>query len=339
MMPPTTMEAWTYTSASGGLEKNLTFQTSTRAPAPKPGFVLVQVISASINPVDYKLPELPFGIGQLIISTPSSPGLDFCGRVVTATGDFNEGQKVFGRLDPTQFGSLGQYVLAPLAGCVALPEGVSCDEGAAIGTAAVTAYQCLLKGAEDGELKGKSVFIHGGSGGVGVWGIQIAKTLGAKVTTTCSSKNADMLMSLGADEVIDYTEGHLVEKLEAKGQVFDLIVDNVGLPVELYFAAHRFTKTGAQYVQVGGGMSFASTRAMMSKRLTPRFLGGGERPFTFLMCHNDPKDFAQIAKWVQEKRIKVVFDQIFEYEDVPKAYEKLKTGRAKGKIVVHVTKG
>lgn len=338
MAAPTTMKAWTYTSASGGLEKNLTLQTSTPAPSAKPGFVLIEVISAAINPVDYKIPELPLGIGQFIISTPSSPGLDFCGRVVTATDDFKEGQKVFGRLEPTQFGSLGQYILAPQAGCVALPEGVSCDEAAAIGTAAVTSYQCLLAGAGEGGMKGKSVFINGGSGGTGIWGIQIAKTLGAKVTTSCSSKNVDMLKGLGADEVIDYTDGDIVAKLKAKGRVFDFIVDNVGFPADLYFSAHLFTKPGAQFVQVGGGMSFASTKAMMAKRLTPGFLGGGKIPFTFLMCRNDQKDFAQVAEWVKEKKTKVVFDQVFEYEDVPKAYEKLKTGRAKGKIVVHVTK-
>lgn len=215
---------------------------------------------------------------------------------------------------------------------------MSCDEGAAIGTAAMTAYQCLKKGAGGESLQGKNVFINGGSGGTGIWGIQIAKTLGASVTTSCSTRNVELCKSLGADVVIDYTNCDLVEELKAQGQVFDFVVDNVGVPTGLYFAAHFFTKPKGQFVLVGGGMSFESIKGQMARRLTPRFLGGGKRPFTFLMCQNDKEGYAQIAKWVQEKKVKVVFDEVFEWEHVPKAYEKLKTGRAKGKIVVHVTK-
>lgn len=337
MATPTTMKAWTYTTASGGLEKNLTLNPSTPAPpTPKSPSVLVEVISASLNPVDYKIPELPLA-NKLMISTPASPGLDYCGRVVTASGNLKEGQKVFGRLDgPTKFGTCGQFVVASQKGCVPLPENVSADEGASIGTAAITAYQCLKKGGTS--LEGKKVFINGGSGGTGVWGIQIGKAMGAEVTTSCSTGNVDMCKSLGADEVIDYTKGDLVESLKGKGQVFDMVVDNVGMPATLYKSSNAFLKPGAPFVQVGAGVSIAGTKSLVGRMMLPGFLGGGKRPFVFHTCYNDKEDFEQIGKWLAEKKIKAVFDQVFEWEDVPKAYEKLKTGKAKGKIVVHVTK-
>jgi len=123
----------------------------------------------------------------------------------------------------------------------------------------------------------------------------------------------------------------------AKGQIFDLVVDNVGSPTGLYKASEHFLKPGAPWVQVGASISFAGTTSMISRMMMPGILGGGKRPFSFLGVTNNKDDWAQIGKWLEEKKIKAVFDQVFEWEDVPKAYEKLKTGKAKGKIVVHVT--
>jgi NADPH:quinone reductase-like Zn-dependent oxidoreductase len=337
MAAPTTMKAWTFTTASGGLEKNLTLDPSAKAPPlPKSPSVLVEVISASINPVDYKIPELPLA-NKLMLSYPASPGLDYCGRVVTATGSLKEGQKVFGRLDgPTKFGTCAQFIVAPEKGCIPLPDGVDADSGAAMGTAAMTAYQCLKKGGE--KLDGKKVFINGGSGGTGTWGIQMGKAMGANITTSCSTGNVELCKSLGADEVIDYTKVDLVDTLKSKGQVFDIAVDNVGLPAALYKSSDAFLKPGAPFVQVGAGASITGTKSLVGRMMMPGFLGGGKRPFVFHTCYNDKEDFEQIGKWLAEKKIKAIFDQVFEWEDVPKAYENLKMGKAKGKIVVHVTK-
>jgi NADPH:quinone reductase-like Zn-dependent oxidoreductase len=333
------MKAWQYNSGAGGLEKNLTLNDSASPPskhAMSKDQILVEVISASLNPVDYKIPELGFA-SKLMISTPASPGLDFCGRVVAthATNDeFKEGEKVFGRLDgPAQFGTCGQFIIASTNGCVVLPNGVDEDHAAAIGTAGLTAYQCIVP-----HVKASSkVFINGGSGGTGTFGIQFAKQLGAHVTTTCSAANVELCKELGADEVIDYKTDDLIQTLKSKGQLFDLIVDNVGTPDALYNECHAFLKPGCNFIQVGATVSLASTTSLVSRALKPSWLGGGQRPFQFLQAKSKKEDLAQIGRWMAEGNVQAVIDQVFDWNDVPKAFEKLKTGRAKGKIVVHVT--
>jgi NADPH:quinone reductase-like Zn-dependent oxidoreductase len=335
----TTMKAWQYTTAAGGLESSLTLNDTATPPSKHTlsnDQILVEVITASINPVDYKIPELGLP-SKLMISTPASPGLDFCGRIVathTTNDVFKEGQKVFGRLDgPTQFGTCGQYIIATTKGCAVLPEGVDEDQAAALGTAAITAYQCIKPYVKQGD----KVFINGGSGGTGSFGIQFAKLLDAEVSTTCSTANVEFCRDLGADEVIDYKTEDLLEVLKSKGQVFDLIVDNVGTPDALYKECHAFLKPECHFVQVGAAASLASTASLVSRALQPSWLGGGQRPFQFLQAKNKPEDLVQIGHWLADGLIKSVIDEVFEWEDVPKAFEKLKTGRTKGKIIVHVT--
>jgi NADPH:quinone reductase-like Zn-dependent oxidoreductase len=333
------MKAWQYTNTTDGLEKNLRLNDTATPPSKhtlSKDQILVEVISASINPADHKIPELGM-VSKLIISTPASPGMDFCGRVIathTTNDVMKEGQKVFGKLDgPTQFGTCGQYVVANTEGCVALPEGVDEDQAAAIGTAGLTAYQSI----KPFITTGSKVFINGGSGGTGTFGIQIAKLLGAEVTTTCSTANIELCKELGADVVIDYKKEDLLQVLQSKGQIFDLVVDNVGTPAELYKECHSFLKPGCNFVQVGAAASIASATSLFGRMLQPSWLGGGQRPFRFLQAKNKQDDFVQIGKWVAEGKVKAVIDQVFEWDDAPKAFEKLKTQRAKGKIVVHVT--
>jgi NADPH:quinone reductase-like Zn-dependent oxidoreductase len=333
-----TMRAWQYDTATGGLEKNLKLNNAALAPS-KNGLgkhqVLVEVISASVNPVDL-VSEMGI-ISKAIISTPASPAIDFCGRVVALhpTNDtLHVGQKVFGKLDtPTKFGTFAQFTIAPTSGCVALPEDVDEDQAAACGLAALTAYQRI----EPHVKVGSKVFINGGSGGTGTYGIQIAKILGCEVTTTCSTGNVALVKELGADEVIDYTKVNLIEVLKSKGQVFDLVIDNVGVPTQLYEECPSFLKPGCFYVQVGSDHTLWGIVCLFGKMLRPRWLGGGKRPLQAGLIINKKEDFEQIGTWMAEGKIKSVIDQVFEWEDAPKAYEKLKTGRAKGKIVLHVT--
>jgi NADPH:quinone reductase-like Zn-dependent oxidoreductase len=334
-----TMKAWQYTSANGGLENNLILNDKATPPSKhtiSKGQVLVEVISASINPVDYKIPE--FGrAAKLLVSTPASPGMDFCGRVVathTTNDELAEGQKVFGKLDkPTQFGTCAQFIIADAKGCVALPTDVDEDQAAAVGTAGLTSYQSIAPYVKTGH----KVFINGGSGGCGTFGIQFAKQLGAHVTTTCSSANVELCKELGADEVIDYKKEDLLQVLISGGQVFDLIVDNVGTPDTLYKECHAFLKPGCTFVQVGLAVSLGAAANLFSKVMQPSWLGGGQRPFRLLTVKNNNEDLVQIGQWMAEGNVKVVMDHVFEWEDVPKAFERMKTGRTQGKIVVHVT--
>lgn len=342
---PATMKAWQFSQTKGGIEKNL--KLSNTAPLPPNANslaadqVLVKVLSSSLNPVDHKFAEAPV-LGNLIIKKPSSPGLDFSGRVIASgpnsnkisSEDLSPGQMVFGRLDgPTQFGTLAEYTVVPRAGCVPLPQGVSADDAACIGTAALTAYQCIVPNIKPGDR----VFINGGSGGVGSFGIQIAKIKGCYVATSCSSVNVELCKSLGADEVIDYKSKDVVAELK-KMQKFDLVVDNVGTPREMYWEAHNFTNAGTKYVQVGGGLSLGDIYALLSRMMWPGFLGGGKRSFTFLGLASNYDQFKEIGEWMAQRKVKALVDDVYGMEDKGpiKAFERMKTGRAKGKIVVRV---
>ena len=242
-MPSDTMRAWLYSSAHGGLEKSLYLkENAPQPPQPlKPTQLLIRVYSMSVNHIDYKIPELGLP-AKAMISTPASPGMDFCGEIIGAGSSvthFKAGDVVFGKLDkPTKFGSLAE-ILVTDEWCVAKkPDGLAVDDAATIGVTGLTAYQCIA-----GNVKaGDKVFINGGSGGTGVYAIQIAKALGCSVTTTCSTDNVSFVKELGADEVVDYKQTDVVKALKAKGEVFSLAVDNIGSPATLYKESHQFLK-------------------------------------------------------------------------------------------------
>ena len=342
---PATMKAWQYSQVAGGLEKNLKLINNASLPPNAQSLgadqVLVQVLSSALNPVDYKFPQIPV-VGGLIVKRPAIPGLDYAGRVVASgpnskkisSEDLKPGQLVFGKLSaPTQFGTLAEYTVVPRSGCVPLPEGVSPDDAAAAGSAALTAYQTFVPNIKSGDR----VFINGGSGGVGSFGIQFAKIKGCHVVTSCSGANVDLCKSLGADQVIDYRTQDVVAELK-KMPKFDFIADNVGTPDGLYWQAHTFTNPGTKFVQVGADMSPGGMYGLLSRMVWPRLLGGGKRPFAFLGLENNYDHFREIAGWMAEGKVKALIDEVYGMEDKGpvRAYEKLKTGRVKGKLVVRV---
>jgi NADPH:quinone reductase-like Zn-dependent oxidoreductase len=347
---PKTMKAWQFSSAFPTIESNL--KLNNNAPLPdgastlQPDQVLVKVIAAGLNPVDFKFAEIPW-LGRLIVGSPSTPAMDFAGRVVatghntkkSATADLKPGQLVFGRLDiPSKFGTLAEYTIAPRKGCVALPPCVSPVDAVCSTSVALTAYQSIVH-----RMKyhaGKRVFINGGSGGCGTFGIQIAKAMGCHVVTSCSTPNIDLCRSLGADVVIDYKDSDLVAELKSM-QPFDLVVDNVGIPTDLYWVAPSFTNPGAPYVQVGAlAVTPAFILGNFFKARWPGWLGGGKRPWEFMHIQNNVQDYAQLGQWMQEGKLRAIVDQVFDMEDKGpvKAYQKLRTGRARGKIIVKIEK-
>ena len=146
-----------------------------------------------------------------------------------------------------------------------------------------------------------------------------------------------VLQRLGADEVIDYKTSDVVKELSAKGQTFTLVVDNVGTPDNLYTSSHHFLNNNGNFIQVGAGLHLSDIFSLLSRMLWPGFLGGGKRPYRFLGVASKYDDFVQIGQWMKEGKVRSVIDSAFDFSDGPKAYEKLRSGRAKGKIVVHVT--
>ncbi|GAM83228.1 hypothetical protein ANO11243_012140 [Dothideomycetidae sp. 11243] len=332
------MRAWQYTSISGGLDKSLHLNLSAQPPPAPPvgsGNVLVEVVSASINPGEYKVAELPY-IGGWVIKKPATPGMDFSGRVAVAAAGFEKGERVFGRVSATaRHGSLGQCVIASSASMTHLPDAVSFNDGACLGTAALTAYQTLVPFLPGGKGQGRTVFVNGASGGVGTFTVQIAKALGCHVVAACSGANAQMVMDLGADEVIDYRTKDLCAELRKKGPTFDLVVDNVGAPFSLHRACDSCVKQGGMMVQIGGMVSVPAVLAFMDSALRPAFLGGPKTPWKFAVTQTDKtEDLRQLADLAASGRIRSVIDTVFPFSEAPRAYEKLKTGRARGNMVV-----
>ena len=347
---PKTMKAWQFSSTSPTLEKNLKLNNSSTLPPTATKLaadtVLVQVLAVSLNPVDFKFPEIPL-LGRLMVGSPSIPGLDYAGKVV-ATGpnskkqsstDLKVGEYVWGRLDgPSQYGTMAEYTVAPRKGCVALPKGISLVDGAAAGTVGLTAYQCIVPKFPAGQAVGKHIFINGGSGGTGTYGIQIAKNIGCHVTVTCSSRNRSLCEKLGADVVIDYTKGDVVTQLQKLPYKFDLVMDGVGSPANLYWHSHTFLHDKAPYVQIGAPISWAFVWESLTKALWPTFLGGGQRPWEFLGVESKVDHFEQLAKWMAEGKLKATIDEVYGMEDKGpvRAFEKVRSGRTQGKAVVKV---
>jgi NADPH:quinone reductase-like Zn-dependent oxidoreductase len=143
---------------------------------------------------------------------------------------------------------------------------------------------------------------------------------------------------LGADEVLDYKSADILEQLSKIGPTFDLAVDNVGTPANLYKQSHKFLVPTGKFVQVGLGVSLGSAQQLAGNLLIPAFLGGGKRKYEFFLTSVVSEDLALLGAWMKEGKIRNVIDSTYEFDDAPNAFIRLKTGRAKGKIVVHVKK-
>lgn len=331
---PEKMKAWLYSGTSGGLEKNLHLEYSTRAPpVPRSNEVIVQVLSAGLNPADFKVPEMGLP-ARLVIGMPATPGMDFCGRVVsTGSGatQFAAGHLVYGTHSrPMQFGSLGEYLTIPAMFVSRLPDGVEIDQAAGLGIAGQTAYQSLLGYVKEGD----KVFVNGGSGGCGVFAIQIAKNMGCHVTATCSTRNVELCYRMGADDVIDYTaEEDLIAGLKRRGVVYDHILDHIGLPSPLYYQSHHFLKTDGVFVQVGA----SSMLTFVGRVGWPSILGGGKRKYVIFFFANNGQHLTKLGEMMEEGNLQTQVDSTFKFEEAVQAFEKLRSGRARGKIIVHVT--
>jgi NADPH:quinone reductase-like Zn-dependent oxidoreductase len=333
--PPPTIRAWQYSKTSGGLEKNLKINPSAKLPVRKPNQHLVQVIAAALNPVDYKPAEVAL-ISGLLISKPATPGIDFVGKIVEPAegSSFEKGQTVFGfsGTSPLEGGALRDYTVTETNSTAAVPDGVDPVDAATIGVAGITAYQSIAPKVK----KGDKVFINGGSGGCGIFGIQIAKALGCHVTTACSTANVDLCKSLGADEVVDYKKQSVVEALVESGIKFDHVVDNVGSDLNLYWRCHEYTKPEAVFMQIAGAPTLSHVTDLIKIKAIPSFLGGGKRKREGFLASAKKEELDQLADWMRGGQMKAVIDHRFAFGEVPQAFEKLKTGRAKGKIVVDI---
>lgn len=331
------MRAWQYSDVKGGLETALKLNPNARMPVRKPNQHLVKISATALNPVDHKVAEIPY-IGRLLVPNPATPGCDFAGHIIEpASGSSLEpGQAVLGVCGKTPFagGAMAEYGLAEKDSVTHLPDGVSFVDAASIGIAGLTAFQSILPYVKSGD----KVFINGGSGGVGVFGIQLAKAKGLIVTTTCSTTNVELCNSLGADEVIDYRTQDVVQALKASGPSYNHVVDNVGSNHDIFWRCHEYTQSGAIFVSVGATPSLGTFIETAKMKFLPTFLGGGQRKYAPIFAQAKSDELEQIASWMQKGTIRAVIDTELAFADGPKAFAQLRTGRTKGKVVVNAEK-
>lgn len=301
-------------------------------PTPADHEVLVRVRAAAVNPLDWHglagwpyLMRLSNGLGT---PNDASTGVDFAGTVESVGHQvtrFKPGDEVFGG----RGGAFAEYIVIPEARAIAAkPANVTFEQAAAIPVAAVTALQALR---DHGRLRaGQKVLINGASGGVGTFAVQIAKSFGAEVTGVCSTRNIELVRSLGADHVVDYRK----EDFTTANQRYDLIIDNVGnrSPLDLRDA---LTPNGTVVI-VG-----APKRGPWIGMLLGVIKGIGlswfvEQKFVFFVAQLNPDDLTFLASLAGEGKMIPVIDRSFTLDEVPAAIEYLAGWHARGKVVVRV---
>ena len=307
-------------------------------PVPNDDQILVRVRAASVNPYDWHFIEgtpkimRAMGVG-LRKPKDTRVGVDFAGTVEAvgknpaAAGQFKPGDEVFGG----KGGAFADYVCPRAGRAVALkPANITFEQAAAVNIAGITALQALR---DKGKVQsGQKVLINGASGGVGTFAVQIAKSLGADVTGVCSTRNVDLVRSLGADRVIDYTK----EDFTKTGQRYDVILDNVGNQPLLSFRRVLIPK--GKYVMIGGGGPndqgligplFRPIKAMLLSPFVSQEMG-------MFMADTNQKDLAVLADLMQSGKVKPVIDRTYKLSEVPAAIAYLEQGHARGKVVITV---
>ncbi|HEV7606450.1 MAG TPA: NAD(P)-dependent alcohol dehydrogenase [Steroidobacteraceae bacterium] len=295
--------------------------------------VIVKVRAVSVNPLDWHVMRGKPYVMRLMgagVGTPAEVelGVDFAG-VVDSVGKnvtkFKPGDEVFGGRD----GSFAEYLrVKENRNVVPKPASISFEQAAAIPIAAVTALQALR---DAGSLKaGEKVLVNGASGGVGTYAVQIAKALGAEVTGVCSGRNVELVRSLGADHVIDYTK----EDFTAGSAKYDLIVDAV---VSHSLSDYRrVLPPGGRFVIIGsfsGGDYLGPLNEVLKAKAYDPFVS---QSIAFMMASLTPEDLTKLRDMMVEGKIRSVIDRTYKMSELPEALRYLETNRARGKVVVSV---
>ena len=299
-------------------------------PTPKDNEVLIKVVAASVNPLDWHVMR---GTPRLVrlsmgFSKPKHPrlGADAAG-LVEAVGkgvkDFQPGDAVFGA--PLVLGSLAEYVCVPEQLLAHKPTNISFEEAAAAPIAAVTAIQSL----QTGKIQaGQQVLVNGSSGGVGSFTVQIAKANGAEVTAVCSTRNVELVKSIGADEVIDYTK----QEFGQLGRRFDLVIDNVGNKTISDYKS--VLKPGGTCVVIG-----FTTASMLLHHVVKgpwATLTGKERIVVMGSAQMNNTDMIELAELLKTGKIKSAIDRRYPLNETPEAMRYLEEGHARAKVVINI---
>src|SRR6266436_3028101 len=291
--------------------------------------VLIKVRAASVNPFDSALLRHPFLrriLSVLSKQKSTRPGRDVAGQVETvgrSVTQFNPGDAVFGLCG----GAFAEYACASQSALVMKPDNASFEQAASVPLAGLTALQGLR---DKGKIQpGQKILINGAAGGVGTVAVQIAKSFGAEVTGVCSTRNVEMVRSIGADHVIDYTR----EDFTKSGQHYDLIFD---LVANHSFSARRRVLSpkgiyiGAGIIGLGGSMvrllAHQITELLCSLFVTQKFVT--------LMAKISKEDLAILGELIEAGKITPVIDKYYSLSEAPAAIRYLEQGHARGKVVI-----
>jgi len=303
-------------------------------PTPSPDDVLVKVRAAGLNPYDWHfyrgdpyLVRLTTGLRHL--RTPRVAGADFSGTVAqvgaSVTG-FSIGDRVFG--EQPKGGALAEYVTAPAENIAPMPDSLGFEEAAAVPMGALTATAALR---DAGRLEpGQAVLVNGASGGIGVFAVQLARAWGAsRVVGVCSGRNTDLVLSLGADKVIDYTQ----DDYWKSGETFDLLVDTQNSqPLRHSLQALR---PGGTYAIAGGGGGKLMgpggpvIRAMAQGLVRRQRVAG-------VFAKSRGEDLASVAALIEDGAVTVPVEKAYAWGETAAAMERLESNRVSGKLVVRI---
>lgn len=303
--------------------------------------VLAEIHAASINPVDFKIRD---GKVKLLVKykMPLILGNDFSG-VVSKVGAkvtrFKVGDVIYARPRKSKIGTFAEYIAIHEDDIALKPNNLSFEEAASIPLVGLTTYQALVDILQI--QKGQKILIHAGAGGVGTFAIQLAKLMGATVATTASDAGANLVKSLGADEIINYK----TEKFEKILKNYDAVFDTLG--GEILEKSFEVIKSGGKLVSVSGvpnarfGKEYGSgflkklLFSAASHKLT-KLEKKHNVQYSFLFMKPSGEQLRIIANYIETGKIKPIIDQVFPFEDAQKAMEYAESGRAKGKIIVKI---
>ncbi|KAG6609517.1 Quinone oxidoreductase protein [Phytophthora cinnamomi] len=324
---PKTYRAYQYENY-GSLEKELKIHDNVPQKELGPQQVRIKVRSAAVNPIDYLLME---GLGQAFTGkTPSANepfgiGYDAAGEVVEVGGDVKRlkvGDAVYAMTPFTAFGTLAEFVVVDEECVTAKPSNLDFNEAAAVPSVALTAYAGMVRHAKLQE--GETVLILGGSSSVGMFAVQFAHARGVRVITTTSTRNIDLVKSLGADQVIDYTKDKWLDVLEAHS--VDAVYD-CGMEASAW-------NDGAQVVLKKNTGRFITILPMAQPVRESEF--GAQLVGEVHNTDPSAEKLDVITKYIESGKVKPVIDTVYPFEKALDAYAKLKTRHAQGKLLVQV---
>jgi len=296
-------------------------------PTLRDGDVLVRVRAASANAGDWHLlrgTPFPFRlVAGLRIPKFKIIGTDVAGHVEAVgrnVAQFRPGDEVFGELSRCGFGAYAEFAVAPEKALALKPANLSFEESATLPTAGCTALQGLRKGRIE---RAQRVLINGASGGVGMFAVQIAKTFGTEVTAVCSTRNVDVVRSIGADHVIDYTK----DDFATHGQRYDLILAANG-DRSIWDYRRALTADGC-YAMTGG-----SNRQLIDALLLGPLLSIRRQQFGNVLVKPSQADLLVLKELCEAGKVRPVIDRRFPLSEVPAAVRYVEDGHARGKVVI-----